>query len=1095
MKEVMKCKRICLLCLFLLVSCLATLNAQERTLTLNLTKVPLNTALKEIEKQSSMSVVYNTKDVDAKRIVSVKATKEPLSSVMARLFKGTNVQYSISNGHIVLSAKSATGNPGKKSPVTATGKVVDATGEPLIGVSVVVKGTSNGTITDMDGNFTLKAAQGDILEVSYIGYSTQQVTLADAKPMSLTMREDSQALEEVVVTALGIKRATKALSYNVQELKGADLNTVKDANFMNSLSGKVAGVNINASASGMGGATRVVMRGVKSISSNNNALYVIDGVPIFNNNQGETNDEYSSQPSGEGISDLNPDDIESMSVLSGPAAAALYGSSAAQGVILITTKKGKEGATHVEYTNSTTFTRPFILPEFQNEYGNKPGEFKSWGSKNSAYRYNPADFFQTGSNVNNSVTFSTGTDKNQTYASAATNNSQGIMPNNKYNRYNFTIRNTAKFLKDKMTLDLGASYIIQNQQNMVAQGLYYNPLPALYLYPRGEDFDEVRLFEEYDEARNISTQRWAWGNQGLSLENPYWEMKRKVRESKKQRYMFNASLKYDILDWLSVTGRVRIDNANAKSENKFNAGTDTYWTSGSTKGYYSVSRSDERQAYADFIVNINKTFKDVFSLSANIGSSFNQSSSNSNGYGGPLRDMPNFFNVYNVDKTYGSPSQSGWKERSFAWFGSAELGWKSMVYLTLTARNEWSSTLATTKNLSYFFPSVGISGVISEMAKLPDFITYMKVRASYADVGSPIPRNLTQEGYTWNSKTQTWDPPTHRPLGELLPEKTSSWEVGLNMKLFQNHVNVDITWYKSNTRNQTFEVATSAASGYSSMYIQAGNVQNKGMEVAVGYNNKWGDFGWNTNLTYSYNKNEIKELLENYYDVQTGEYYSIPYLDKPGTRLIKGGSIGDIYSSTDFKRDQEGNIWIDPSTKNVVKEELSTPKKIGTFLPKGNLGWRNQFSYKGLALTTLFTARLGGQVTSMTQAYLDQYGVSKASADAREAGGIWVNNGYVDAEGYYSVVGGRGGITSEYIYNATNVRLQELSLAYTLPSKWFKDKMRMTVSAIGRNLWMIYNKAPFDPEVTASTGTYNQGSDFFMQPSLRSLGFSLKLQF
>ena len=865
---------------------------------------------------------------------------------------------------------------------------------------------------------------------------------------------------------------------------------------MNTLAGKVAGVNINASSAGVGGATRVVMRGIKSISSNNNALYVIDGIPIYNDNKGGTDDEYSGQPRGEGISDLNPDDIESISVLSGPAASALYGSSAAQGVILITTKKGKEGATHFEYSNNTTFSTPVFLPKFQNRYSNRPGEFKSWGQKNSQYRYDPADFFQTGSNVNNSLTFSTGTQKNQTFASVAANNSQGVLPNNNYERYNFTIRNTAKFLNDKMTLDLGASYIIQKQRNMVAQGLYYNPLPSLYLYPRGEDFNEIRLFEEYDEARNIYVQRWPWGNQGLSLENPYWEMNRKLRENKKQRYMFHANLQYDILDWLNVSGRIRIDNSSNVSKNKYYATTDTYWTQGSDKGSFSTGRTNDKQAYADILLNINKTIED-FSISANIGVSFNEQSSDGSGYGGPLKDMPNFWNLYNIDKIYGSPSQTGWKERAFAYFGSAELGWKNMLYLTLTARNEWSSTLANTKaeKSGYFFPSVGLSGVISEMVKLPSFIDFMKVRASYANVGSPIPRGLSQPGYTWDDKTQTWNPPTHRPLGELYPERTYSWEAGLNMRLLNNRINIDLTWYTSDTKKQTFEVATSAASGYSSMYIQAGNVRNKGMEIAVGYNDRWGDFGWSTNLTYSYNKNKIIELLENYYDPETDEYYTIPYLDKPGTRLVKGGSIGDIYVSAQFKRDQEGHIWIDPNTKNVVKEELTEPKKVGSFLPKGNLGWRNQFTYKDISFTALFTARFGGQVLSMTQAFMDEYGVSEVSAQAREAGGIWVNNNYVDAEGYYAVVGGRGGIGSEYIYNATNVRLQELSVSYMLPSKWFKNKMKMSVSLIGRNLWMIYNKAPFDPENTASTGTYNQGRDFFMQPNQRNLGFSLKLQF
>ena len=429
------------------------------------------------------------------------------------------------------------------------GVVLDAANhEPVIGASVLVKGVpGQGASTDINGKFTLKNVKaGAVLVVSSVGYKKIEVPVGNQTDLKIDLPTEDNQVEAVVVTALGIKRSQKALSYNVQEVKSDALTAVKDANFMNSLNGKVAGVNINSSAAGIGGATRVVMRGIKSISANNNALYVIDGVPIFNVNNGSTSGEYSSQPSGEGISDINPDDIESMSVLSGPAAAALYGSSAAQGVILITTKKGKEGKIKLEYSNSTTFSNPFIMPRFQTEYGNQPGSFKSWGAKGSALAYDPAKFFNTGTNVINSIALTTGTEKNQTYVSAATTNAAGILPNNKYNRYNFTIRNSTKFLGDKLTLDLGAQYILQDQKNMVAQGYYYNPLPALYLYPRGENFDEVRQYEVYDDARNISVQNWRWGNGGIDMENPYWQMHRKNRIQNRERYMLNGSLKWKL---------------------------------------------------------------------------------------------------------------------------------------------------------------------------------------------------------------------------------------------------------------------------------------------------------------------------------------------------------------------------------------------------------------------------------------------------------------------------------------------------------------------------------------------------------------------
>ena len=571
MKEIIKHKFSHLLFFLLLVSCFASAYGQERTITLNLSKVPLNTALKEIEKQTSMSVVYNTNDVDINRVISIKVTKESLNNVMNQLFRGVNVSFSIVDNHIVLSAKSNKEEQQKKTPITASGTVTDSKGEPLIGVSILVKGTSNGTITDMDGNFKIQAAKGDVLEVSYIGYASQTITLANAQPIKVTLGEDTQVLDEVVVTALGIKRATKALSYNVQEVKGDELTAVKDANFMNSLSGKVAGVQINSGATGAGGATRVVMRGMKSLTKDNNALYVIDGVPIFNTGKSGGEGLFGEMGGSDAVADLNPDDIASISMMTGPSAAALYGSAAANGVVLITTKKGQTEKTTITVSNSTTFSKAYIMPDMQNRYGTSSGLF-SWGELTNR-RYNPSDFFETGSNVINSVALSTGNTKNQTYLSASTTNSGGILPNNSYNRYNFTARNTTHFLNDKLTLDIGAQYIVQNNKNMVSQGQYYNPLPSLYLFPRGDNFDEIRLYERYNTNYGYMEQYWPYGDASLSLQNPYWIQNRINRTSNKKRYMMNASLKWQAADWLNVVGRVNLDNSDYRNKNEKSAST------------------------------------------------------------------------------------------------------------------------------------------------------------------------------------------------------------------------------------------------------------------------------------------------------------------------------------------------------------------------------------------------------------------------------------------------------------------------------------------------------------------------------------------
>lgn len=989
------------------------------------------------------------------------------------------------------------------------GVVRDASGAPVIGATVLVKGTTTGTSTDVTGSYTITPPQGvadPVLEFSSIGYASQEIAVAGRSVIDVTLADSAVEMENVVVTALGIKRSEKALSYNVQKVGGEELTAVKDANFMNSLVGKVAGVQINAAANGAGGPARVVMRGVKSLQGNNGALYVIDGIPMYNStsgdNKGSGPEELNAigQPTTESIADINPEDIESLSVLNGPAAAALYGSSAANGVVLITTKKGTEGATKVTYTHNTTFSSPLMMPDFQNSYGNVRGQFASWGAKGTALPYDPADFFQTGSNITNAVTLSIGNKRNQTYFSAAATNADAIVPNSEYNRYNFTIRNTTKFLKDKMTLDLGASYIIQDQLNPVAAGGFQNPLAVVYMWPRGEDFNEVRAYEEWDASRNIYVQRWPWSSDAVGTtyaENPYWEMNRKIRTTNKDRYMFNASLSYDILDWLNVSGRIRLDNSITKSERKVYAtSVSSDISDPNNTGYYSFSSSQDKTLYADALVNINKTFCDFFSVSANIGTSLNHQSNEGNSYQGPLGVLPNVFLFSNVYKDMAGAGYGAWKQREYAIFANVELGLANAVYLTLTARNEWSSTLAHTSQLSYFFPSVGLSAVLSQLLPMPKWIDYLKVRASFADVGSPLPRNLTGYYYNWNGTSATV--PSYRPLTKLYPEKTNSWEVGLTAKLLK-HIDLDLTWYLSDTKKQTIPVALSAASGgYSFMYMQTGNVRNQGIELSVGYHNTWRDFSYSTTFTYSMNRNRVTELFDSYYDPLTDKtYYPSDVNINSGTNPIKVGStMGDVYASRDFKRDNEGNIYLDPATHNVVLEELDEPVKLGSTLPDGNLGWSNMFSYKGLTLNALFTARLGGIATSYTQMFMDRYGVSQVTADARDAGGVFVNNGYIDAEAYYRVIANpKGGLTQAYTYDATTVRLQELSLAYTLPRKWFRNKMKMTVSFIGRNLWMIYCKAPFDPEMAFSTGTYNQNVDYLMLPSTRNLGFSLKVEF
>ena len=921
--------------------------------------------------------------------------------------------------------------------------------------------------------------------------------ITDKNIYEIRLVSDTKQLSEVVVTALGIKREQKALSYNVQQVKADAISGIKDANFINSLNGKVAGVNINSSSSGVGGASKVVMRGTKSIEQSSNALYVIDGIPMFNFGGGGGT-EFDSRGKSESIADLNPDDIESISVLTGAAAAALYGSNAANGAIVITTKRGQVGKLQVSVNSNTEFSKPFVLPQFQNRYGTgsrgKTGGTTtlSWGPLlNEASRtgFEPKDFFDTGLIFTNSVTLSTGTEKNQTFFSAASVNSQGIVPNNRYNRFNFTFRNTTSFLNDRMKLDVGASYIIQNDRNMTNQGVYSNPIVPVYLFPRSDDFSLIKVFERWDPARKINTMFWPQGEGDLRMQNPYWIAYRNLRLNQKKRYMLSAQLSYDITDWLNIAGRVRIDNSHTKYEQKLYASSNATITEESTQGHYTIAKPDETQTYADVLANINKRFGD-YSLVANVGASIVNNKFEELSYRGPIREkgIPNVFNVFDLDNAKKKARQDEWQEQTQSIFASVEVGWKSMLYLTLTGRNDWASQLANSSTSSFFYPSVGLSGVISEMIQMPSFIDYMKVRGSFSSVGMPYPRNLTSPTYEYNEATQSWKPKTHYPIGDL------------DMKLFKDF-NLGLSWYLANTFNQTFDPQISVSSGYTTIYLQTGYVRNTGLELSLGYGHTWNNnFRWDSNFTLSHNKNKIKELVRDYVHPETGELINKDRLDVGGlgkARFIlkEGGTLGDLYTQSDLKRDDNGMVDIDPT--GIVAIENNLPDiKLGSVFPKANLAWSNHFSWKGISLSALFTARIGGIVYSATEAAMDQYGVSERSALARDNGGVLVNNRtLVDAQNYYTTIGSESGLPQYYTYNATNVRLQEASIGYLIPRKWLGNVCDIQVSVIGRNLWMIYNKAPFDPESVATTDNYYQGIDYFMLPSTRNIGFNVKINF
>ena len=1076
-------------------------------LTLSTPRTTLGTVIKQIQSQSKYQFFYNDK-LSTVTVEPLKVKDASLEQVLNTLLKNKDISYKIEENVIYLSEKENSDSLQQQSGKerTITGQVVDAKGEPLIGVSILVKGTTDGAITDLDGNYKIVTKSNNpVIVYSYIGYKTQEIPLKGQTAINITMMDDTQVIDEVVVTALGIKRSEKALSYNVTQVDAESALAVKDANFINSLNGKVAGLNINSSSSGIGGASKVVMRGSRGIEQSSNALYVIDGIPMYNLSASGGSEEMQSQGSTEAIADINPDDIESMSVLSGAAAAALYGSNASNGAIVITTKKGKVGRVALTVSSNTEMLSPFVMPQFQNRYGTS-GTDASWGKRlNEAnYRgYDPAsDYFQTGLIGTESVTLSTGTEHNQTYLSAAAVNSRGIIPNNKYDRYNFTFRNTTLFLEDKMKLDVGAQYIMQKDRNMVNQGIYANPLSSAYLFPRGNDWEDYKMYERYDLERNMYTQYWPQGGGSFRLQNPYWINYRNLRENDKDRYMLSAALSYDILSWLNVAGRVRLDNSYNTYTQKYYASTIATIAEGEN-GFYGVTNTRDKQTYADLLLNINKTFGEDWSLTANIGASYSDNRSEALAVSGPIaaNGLPNFFTVAQLDKETGKREETGYREQTQSIFASAEVGYRSTYYLTLTGRNDWPSQLAgpNSKQSSFFYPSVGGSVVLSELFKLPESISYLKLRASWASVGLPFGRFLAYPTFSWNTSTGAYSSQSAYPLYDLKPERTDSWEVGLTAR-FLKHFNFDVSFYNTKTYNQTMDAKLSPTGGYSTFYAQTGNVRNRGVELSLGYKNTWNKFSWSSNYTFSANKNKILSLIDGYINPVTGEEITKDRMDVGGLSKARfilkvGGSLGDLYSQSDLLRDSNNKIYVN-ADGNVAVNDKADDIYLGSVFPKANMAWRNDFQYGNWGLGFLLTARLGGVVYSATQAVLDSYGVSEATAAARDNGGVVINgNDMIDAQKWYTVVGADSGIPQYYTYSATNLRLQEASVSYTIPRKKLKNIMDITLSLVGRNLWMIYCKAPFDPESVATTGNYYQGIDYFMMPSLRSVGFNLKLKF
>ena len=757
---------------------------------------------------------------------------------------------------------------------TISGRVTNsADNTPIPGVSVVLKGTSTGTITNVEGEYQISVPDNSTLVFSSIGFTGTEVAVGDRSSVDVSLNEDVTSLDEVVVTALGVTREKKSLTYAADAIDGEELTQSKDASFMNALSGKTAGVQINRSGSGVGGSTRVILRG-NSSTRDNNVLYVIDGVPMLNYSPSQPNDIFggggtggTGRDGGDAVSNLNPEDIETMTVLKGASAAALYGSQAANGAIVITTKSGKEGKTEITFSTNYTTESILVEPELQFSYGQTTdGSLDSWGSKVKASDH-VDDFFQKGKTLINSITLSGGNEKAQSYFSYANTDSKGIIPTSTFKKHNFNFKESAKFLNDKLTVTANTNYIIQEAHNRPTSGLYYNTLTGLYQFPRGLNFsDYEKDFEKFDAGRNVNIQNWTADFH--TQQNPFWILKRNQNEDSRSRVILNASAKYDISDALSIRVKGTIDNSNDLYEQKSYASTQG--TLADKNGRYVRYRTNGIQKYGEVLVSYRKVWENL-SLSANLGSSVNDTQINgefadSKGAGDGL-NFANLFNLQNIAQPGSTISQTANNSQLQSVFGSINIGYKGMLYFDVTGRNDWSSTLAFTDDVSFFYPSVGLTGIVSEFIDLPDVVDLLKVRASYAKVGNGVSAFDTNVLRPIGSGSNQAIGSIADPNQSLRPEEQTSTEIGIELSLLQRRVGVDFTKYKNHTIDQRISIATSPTTnqqGADFLFVNAGDIKNKGIELGIsGTPIKSGDFSWNARLNYASNKNKVVELNKN----------------------------------------------------------------------------------------------------------------------------------------------------------------------------------------------------------------------------------------
>ena len=1046
-------------------------------------------AFQKIEAMSNFRFMYRYDEVKNIRNISLPLAEQTVEYFLKALLKNTSLMYrQLDNQILILPRKRP---PGTAEPelvrranvaITVSGNVANSTGDPLVGVSIAVKGTTSGTYSDAEGNYSISSPENGTLIFSYIGFETREISVGGQTVINVKLLETTRALNEVVVTALGIKRETKALTYATQTIKGDDIGKTKDPSMINTLQGRVAGLTITRSPNGPGSDSRVLLRGNRSITGNNEPLYVTDGVP-----------------GSIGLED--GDNIESITVLKGASAAALYGSAGQNGAIIITTKKGVSGKITVTYNGGLLFDQAQVYQDFQYDYGQGdagmyvPNSEHSFGPKNTGqdvtlWNGNKVpltgqpgridDFFRTGMTLNNSISVNGGTEKMQTYFSYGNITSQGIMRNNDLIRHMFNLR-ISNNITSKLSFDLKATYIneaINNAPNDYA-------VTSIYRAPTSIPLDQMKSYEYTDINGDLRQSYWKPGSSIIG--NPYYYMYRNLSYNQDNQLTGLFSAKYSFTKWLDLMVRGSITKSFGRGENKIYS--DSYFSLVGSD--YSLSTVNDLRTYADVLLTFSRKLNSNFTLSGNIGGSIQGSKSNSSTTEANGLNKDNFFFMSNAKapletNTYGSTPQVQ------ALYAEATLGYKDLLFLDVTGRNDWSSALPE-GSYSIFYPSIGLTGIISDMVELPSWINYGKARISIANSGYGGNAYLGREYYSVAAGGLIVTP-TIQSFGTYKPEMTSSLEAGLTWNFLANRLGIDLTYYRTQTKNQLLLIGAPPASTYNQRYINAGLIQNSGLEAMLNFTPvKAGKFTWDGYVNYARNDNKVVRI--------TDEMSSVIIQDDDivTTKVEAGKSFGTLYVKG-WQRDEEGRKLVDD-----MGRPLLTPGKTvyaGNYNPDYQLGFSSTFRLGDFSFGFLINHAHGGTILGGTQALIDADGHSARSLEGRESGivldayqaGGGKNDQVITSQEYFSSIGDRKPAAEEYAYSATNTRLREVSFGYVIPKRVFGEAnyiSNIRISLIGRNLFFFKKSTPFDPDIAQGRG----GIEATALPFARTMGVNVKVTF